>query len=100
MLSWRKLRRGVLILFALLTILMQLTFSTGAHEKKKKSTLKEVYTGTIVSMNGGLLSTSFNLIIAACRIDLKRDKKTEKFQLELENFGTYPHKVMGVMRRN
>jgi hypothetical protein len=37
--------------------------------------------------------------IAACRIDLKRDKKTGKYQLELENFGTYPHKVMGVMLR-
>jgi hypothetical protein len=38
--------------------------------------------------------------IAACKIDLKRDKKTGKYQLELENFGTYPHKVMGVMRRD
>ena len=37
--------------------------------------------------------------IAACKIDLKLDKKTNKYQLELENFGTYPHKVMGVMRR-
>ena len=37
--------------------------------------------------------------IAACKIDLKRDKKTGKYQLELENFGTFPHKVMGVMRR-
>lgn len=38
--------------------------------------------------------------IAACKIDMKRDKKTGKYQLELENFGTYPHKVMGVQRRN
>lgn len=38
--------------------------------------------------------------IAACKIDLKLDKKTGKYQLELENFGTYPHKVMGVQRRN
>jgi hypothetical protein len=30
---------------------------------------------------------------------MKRDKKTGKYQLELENFGTYPHRVMGVMRR-
>ena len=37
--------------------------------------------------------------IAACKIDMKRDKKTGQYQLELENFGTYPHKVMGVMRR-
>jgi hypothetical protein len=37
--------------------------------------------------------------IAACKIELKRDKKTGKYQLELENFGTYPNKVMGVMRR-
>jgi hypothetical protein len=38
--------------------------------------------------------------IAACKIDLKKDKKTGKYELELENFGTYPHKVMGVMRRD
>ena len=37
--------------------------------------------------------------IAACKVDMKRDKKTGKYQLELENFGTYPHKVMGVRRR-
>ena len=38
--------------------------------------------------------------IAACKIDLKKDKKTGKYQLELENFGTMPMKVMGVMRRS
>src|SRR5262249_40618754 len=38
--------------------------------------------------------------IAACKVDMKRDKKTGKYQLELENFGTYPNKVMGVMRRD
>ena len=38
--------------------------------------------------------------IAACKIDLKRDKKTGKYALEVENFGTYPHKVMGVMKRS
>lgn len=38
--------------------------------------------------------------IAACKIDLKRDKKTGKYQLELENFGSFPHKLMGVMRRD
>jgi hypothetical protein len=38
--------------------------------------------------------------IAACAVDMKKDKKTGKYQLELENFGTWPHKVMGVMRRN
>jgi len=37
--------------------------------------------------------------IAACKIDLKRDKKTGKYTLELENFATYPNKVMGVIRR-
>ena len=37
---------------------------------------------------------------AACKIDLKRDKKSGKYQLELENFGTFPNKVMGVMRRD
>ena len=38
--------------------------------------------------------------IAACAVDLKHDKKTGQDRLELENFGTYPHRVMGVMRRN
>lgn len=37
--------------------------------------------------------------IAAAKIEMKRDKKTGQYQLELENFGTYPHRVMGVMRR-
>jgi hypothetical protein len=38
--------------------------------------------------------------ISACKIDLKRDKKTGKWELELENFGTYPNKVMGATRRS
>lgn len=38
--------------------------------------------------------------IAACAVDLKRDKRTGQYRLELENFGTYPNKVMGVMRRD
>jgi hypothetical protein len=38
--------------------------------------------------------------ISACKIDLKRDKKTGKWQLELENFATYPNKVMGATRRS
>jgi hypothetical protein len=37
--------------------------------------------------------------IAACAVDMKKDKKTGKYKLELENFGTWPNKVMGVMRR-
>ena len=37
--------------------------------------------------------------ISACKVDLKRDKKTGQYSLELENFGTYPNKVMGVMLR-
>jgi hypothetical protein len=51
----------------------------------------------ILDANGKKGSGTF---IAACKIDLKRDKKTGKYQLEIENFGTYPHKVMGVMRRD
>lgn len=50
----------------------------------------------ILDANGKKGSGTF---IAACKIDLKRDKKTGKYQLELENFGTYPHRVMGVMLR-
>ncbi len=38
--------------------------------------------------------------IAACAVDLERDKKSGQYKLELENFGTYPSRVMGVMRRN
>jgi hypothetical protein len=38
--------------------------------------------------------------IAACAVDLERDKKSGQFKLELENFGTYPSKVMGVSRRD
>ncbi len=37
--------------------------------------------------------------IAACAVDMKRDKKTGQYNLELENFGTYPQKVMGVRQR-
>ena len=37
--------------------------------------------------------------IAACAVDLDKDKKTGQYRLELENFGTYPSKVMGVARR-
>ncbi|HKR60282.1 MAG TPA: hypothetical protein VJS64_11160 [Pyrinomonadaceae bacterium] len=50
----------------------------------------------VLDANGKKGSGTF---IAACKIDLKRDKKTGKYQLELENFGTYPHRVMGVMLR-
>jgi hypothetical protein len=50
----------------------------------------------ILDANGKKGSGTF---IAACKVDMKRDKKTGKYQLELENFGTYPHKVMGVRRR-
>ena len=51
----------------------------------------------ILEANGKKGSGTF---IAACKVDMKRDKKTGKYQLELENFGTYPNKVMGVMRRD
>lgn len=50
----------------------------------------------ILDANGKKGSGTF---IAACKVDMKRDKKTGKYQLELENFGTYPNKVMGAMRR-
>jgi hypothetical protein len=51
----------------------------------------------VLDANGKKGSGTF---IAACKIDMKRDKKTGKYQLELENFGTYPNKVMGAMRRD
>lgn len=195
--------RTVLSVLAPLTVLMILSFS-GHAQDKKKSGFEEVYTGTIVGMNGPMRSTGFNLsikdftsdadaqrylgilaegdqedllklirdndlgrlsatgtvgrhlivvrkttlpdgkirivtaferwqtvaeirsgsrvqdypfglmeiildadgkkgsgtFIAACKVELKRDKKTGKYQLEMENFGTYPNKVMGVIRRD
>ena len=38
--------------------------------------------------------------IAACQVDLERDKKSGQYKLELESFGTYPSKVMGVVKRS
>lgn len=37
--------------------------------------------------------------IGLAQLKLERDKKTEQMKLELENFGSFPAKVMGVMRR-
>jgi hypothetical protein len=37
--------------------------------------------------------------ITAASVDLKHDKKTGQDRLEIENFATYPNKVMGVMNR-
>jgi hypothetical protein len=38
--------------------------------------------------------------IGLAQVKLERDKKTEQLRLELESFGSFPAKVMGVMRRN
>ena len=37
--------------------------------------------------------------IGLAQVKLVRDKKTEQLRLELESFGSFPAKVMGVMRR-
>jgi hypothetical protein len=37
--------------------------------------------------------------IAAARIRWKKDKKTSRYQVEVENYATYPAKLMGVTRR-
>src|SRR5262245_8202081 len=37
--------------------------------------------------------------IGLAQVKLERDKKTEQLRLELESFGSFPAKVMGVMRR-
>ncbi len=37
--------------------------------------------------------------IGAAQVKIVRDKKTELLHLEIENFGTYPAKIMGVQRR-
>jgi hypothetical protein len=33
------------------------------------------------------------------QVGMKKDKKTEQLRLEIESFGSFPAKVMGVMRR-
>ena len=37
--------------------------------------------------------------IGLAQVRMRTDKKTEELRLELENFGSFPSKVMGVMRR-
>lgn len=37
--------------------------------------------------------------IGLAQVQLERDKKTEQLRLEIESFGSFPAKVMGVMRR-
>ena len=37
--------------------------------------------------------------IGLAQVRMKKDKKTEKLSLEIENFGSFPAKVMGVIRR-
>jgi hypothetical protein len=37
--------------------------------------------------------------IGLAQVSMKKDKKTDKLALEIENFGSFPSKVMGVMRR-
>jgi len=37
--------------------------------------------------------------IGLAQVKIARDKKTEQLRLELESFGSFPAKVMGVMRR-
>jgi hypothetical protein len=37
--------------------------------------------------------------IGAAQIKIVRDKKTEHLKLEIENFGTFPAKIMGVIAR-
>lgn len=37
--------------------------------------------------------------IGAAQVKIVRDKKSEQLRLEIENFGTFPAKIMGVIRR-
>ncbi|HYW70694.1 MAG TPA: hypothetical protein VE961_06655 [Pyrinomonadaceae bacterium] len=53
-----------------------------------------------ITVNPQGKSVGIGTFIAACQVDMKKDKKTGKYQLQLENFGTFPNKVMGVMRRD
>jgi hypothetical protein len=38
--------------------------------------------------------------VGLVQVSMKTDKKTGQVRLDLENFGSFPSKVMGVMRRN
>lgn len=38
--------------------------------------------------------------IGLAQVRMKMDKKTEQWRLEIENFGSFPAKIMGVMRRD
>lgn len=38
--------------------------------------------------------------IGLAQVRMKMDKKTEQWRLEIENFGSFPEKIMGVMRRD
>ena len=38
--------------------------------------------------------------VGLAQVRMKMDKKTEQWRLEIENFGSFPAKVMGVIRRN
>jgi len=55
-------------------MLVLCSFSARAQEKKK-SAFQEVYTGTIVTMNGPMRTTSFNLSIK----DFTSDQDTQKY---------------------
>jgi hypothetical protein len=52
-----------------------------------------------ITVNAKGKGVGVGTFIAACAVDMKKDKKTGKYQLQMENFGTFPNKVMGVMRR-
>ena len=38
--------------------------------------------------------------VGLAQVRMRMDKKTEQWRLEIENFGSFPAKVMGVRRRN
>src|SRR5262252_6898412 len=54
--------RTVSVFLASFAVLILFTSGAGAQEQKR-SGFQEVYTGTIVSMNGPMRSTTFNLSI-------------------------------------
>ena len=55
-------------MLSILLAVLLITSSTSAQEKKKPR-FQEVYTGTVYSMNGGGLSTGFNLSISGYTSD-------------------------------
>jgi hypothetical protein len=57
------------------------------------------YTFSIIEIVFDDKGNGTGTFIGLAEVEMKLDKKTEKWRLEIESFGSFPAKVMGVMRR-